>query len=193
MIPPATQPNPHRHLRARGFTLAELLIGVAIVGVLASMALVSYRKYIDGARISEPIATLQAIRASQEQVRRETGHYFNVSTSNTYFPMNSGFGSKRVPWDGTEAKGHGDYDKWKALEVTAEGPMRFGYKANAGLPGGVPSGIDYVQPPPTPTPTIDEWFVLQAKGDPDQNGKYTQLLSVSFPNATQTVYYREDQ
>ena len=181
--------------RARGFTLAELMITVAIIGVLGSLAVVSYRKYFDSARNSEPIATLQAIRTSEEQVRRETGRYFNASASNQYYPMNSGFGTKRVPWGvGAVAQAHPDFAAWQMLEVAVDGPMRFGYKANAGLAGQpVAVPIEYASPPAPPASPLTDWFVLQAKGDPDDNGKPTVFLAYSFTGATETLFFRENQ
>ena len=42
--------NPHRH---RGFSLLELVIAVAVVGILSSIALPSYKGYVDRARRAE--------------------------------------------------------------------------------------------------------------------------------------------
>jgi len=185
----------HRGLRrARGFTLAELMITVAIIGVLGSLAAVSYRKYFDSARNSEPIATLQAIRTSEEQVRRETGRYVNASAQNKYYPMNSGFGTKQVPWAGTDAQAHPDFANWQMLEVTVDGLLRFGYKANAGLAGQpVAVAIEYANPPAPPASPPTDWYVLQAKGDPDANGKPTVFVAYSFPGASESLFFRENQ
>jgi type IV pilus assembly protein PilA len=164
--------------RLRGFTLTEILIGIVIVGLLASLATVGYRKYMDGARMSEALATIQAIRVSEETVRRETGRYLNASASNTYYPMNTNFGKVRVPWD---APGHSDYNNWRILEVAVDGPMRFGYKVNAGRPGvPIATPIQLSPVPQLPTPPTDEWYIVQAKGDPNEDGKPTHLLAASF-------------
>ena len=178
---------------ARGFTLVELMITVSIIAVLATLAMVSYKKYVDGARISEPVATLQAIRTAEEQVKREVGHYLDVSTSNTYYPMNSGFGTQRVAWDSPLAQAHADYARWKQLEVVAEGPMRFGYKANAGVGGtAVTTTVAFKTGPTLPKTSANDWYVLQAMGDPDNNGVPTRLLSVSFTSVTQSVLIEEN-
>src|ERR1041384_433822 len=46
----------------RGFTLIELMIVVAIVGVLAALAIPAYLDYVIRAKVSEPIGFLDAAR-----------------------------------------------------------------------------------------------------------------------------------
>ena len=53
----------------RGFTTIELMITVAILGILAAVAVVSYSGYIKRARNSEATAVLANIRIKQEAYR----------------------------------------------------------------------------------------------------------------------------
>ena len=46
----------------KGFTLIELMIVVAIVGILAAIALPAYQDYIARAKISEPLAKLDELK-----------------------------------------------------------------------------------------------------------------------------------
>ena len=55
-----------RHKKHAGFTLVELMIVVAIVGLLAAVALPAYRNYINSARLAKVVAHYdQAIRATR--------------------------------------------------------------------------------------------------------------------------------
>jgi type IV pilus assembly protein PilE len=53
--------------RAGGFTLVELMIGLAIIAILASLAVPSYRQHVQRAAIAEAVAALGAGRVAAEQ------------------------------------------------------------------------------------------------------------------------------
>ena len=54
-------------MRNRGFTLIELMIVVAILGILIAVAVPTYRNYITTAKLSEAKSNLETLRLLQEQ------------------------------------------------------------------------------------------------------------------------------
>lgn len=53
-------------VRSRGFTLIELMVATAIVGLLLSLALPAFQQYADRARFAEAIVTTNPLKASVE-------------------------------------------------------------------------------------------------------------------------------
>lgn len=64
-----------QRLDQKGFTLMELMIVVAIVGILAMIALPSYQKYIMRSRRSTAISTLLSIQMAEEKHRANNTAY----------------------------------------------------------------------------------------------------------------------
>ena len=63
-----------------GFTLVEMLIVVAIIGVLAVVAGTAYRRYMDSARTTEAYGMLGEIRQREEAYRAEYSQYVGWAT-----------------------------------------------------------------------------------------------------------------
>lgn len=61
--------------KTRGFTLIELMIAVAIVGLLAAVAVPSYRSYIQKGKRAEAQGALVTFANAMEQWRLQNGNY----------------------------------------------------------------------------------------------------------------------
>ncbi len=60
---------------SRGFTLIELLVVVAIIGALAAIAIPVYSNYVDKARVTVAISTLDTVRKNFETFHIDNQEY----------------------------------------------------------------------------------------------------------------------
>ncbi len=170
-----------RPVQGRGFTLVELLITCAMVGVLAALGLVGYKKFIQSSQSSEAKAIISMIRGGEESYKADMLVYLGCSASLTDWYPNPTPNDSRMnfaqPGDAryaNAAKG------WALLNIGADAPVRFGYAvvANVGPP---------MTPPPWITPAVTmpilpagvPWYVVQAANDHDNNGVYAVFATSS--------------
>jgi prepilin-type N-terminal cleavage/methylation domain-containing protein len=67
--------------RSHGFTLIEVMITVAIIGILAAVALPSYRDYVLRGQIVDATSGLAAMRADMERHYQDNRTYASVGTT----------------------------------------------------------------------------------------------------------------
>lgn len=78
MLAIQARPQPRQaFIRARGFTMLEVMIVVAIVGILAAIALPNYADYIKRGKIMEATTALSDARQRTEQQFLDTRTYAN--------------------------------------------------------------------------------------------------------------------
>jgi type IV pilus assembly protein PilE len=61
--------------RSKGFTITELVITMAIIGILSAIIIPMYTNHIRRARRSDAKVALEDVRAMEEQFRAENGNY----------------------------------------------------------------------------------------------------------------------
>ena len=106
-----------------GFTLIELMITVAIIGILSSVGYPSYMSHIQKAKRSEAQAALVSMATAMEQWRVENnGKYLGITNASDVF-------ATQVPTDGSGTKSYDlafdstptdSYYKLKATPVSTD-------------------------------------------------------------------------
>ncbi len=175
---------------ARGFTLIEMMIVVVIVGVLATLAVVGYRKIVESAHVSEATGMVHNIRVAQEAYHSETQSYANISASITsWYPAGAPVHAMQFGWGGACGSMCATGMDWSMLPLHVDGPVLFGYATVAGNPGtNPPATITFDNATATVPQSIPtDWYVIAAAGDLDSvsttgtlvvGGSWTNQISV---------------
>lgn len=73
-----------------GMTMIELMVVVAIIAILASFGIPSYRDYVIRGKLAEAYATLAAQRVKMEQFYQDLRTYNGACTNGTVAPTPTG-------------------------------------------------------------------------------------------------------
>jgi type II secretory pathway pseudopilin PulG len=152
------------------------MIVVALVGILASVGVASFRKQVASSKSAEAASVIQAIRGAEEACRSENQSYLNVSSADSWYP-GDGVGPIVRAW---EQKTHKDLVGWQRLGPRVTQPVQFGYIVNAGPPGAALPALHIDQKNIDLGTPKDAWYVIQARADFDKDSVFCNAMATSF-------------
>ena len=147
-----------RNRREGGFTLVELMMVVALVGVLTAVAIPNFMAYQARSRRSEAFTNLAAIGQIQKTYYATKSEFFDSALpwpDYTLPEYGSGLGAHKMRWDADSEAG------WGELGWRPDGAVRYSYQSNVCCADGMcftasaygdvdddgfPSAVMYVQP-----------------------------------------------
>jgi prepilin-type N-terminal cleavage/methylation domain-containing protein len=178
--------------RQTGFTLVELMIVVAVVGVLAAVAIFMFNRQSQKAKLGEVPAVFAELKLRQEQFHLEHNEYLSTAGSDTDFFPTDDPGKDAVALDLNDsaappAPQDADYPgpSWKSLRVKLDKTALYcGYLAIAGdggdntNVGAVAAGTFGLGSANLPVPAAD-WFYLMARCDIDGDDIDSEYFTLS--------------
>ncbi len=108
-------------VKQMGFTLVELMIAVAIVGIFASISYPSYQSHIMKAKRSEAQAALVSMATAMEQWRVENNNNYGDGTDSIFATQvpTDGIGTKTYSLTFTTTVSASDSTKYDKYTLTA--------------------------------------------------------------------------
>ncbi len=162
-------------------TLVEVMIVVAMIGVLAAVAIAGYRKYIDWAQTAETKDLINALTGGQEAYYADAEGYLDCSTdwsAGALYPMVPN--AKKHPFNNP---GHGDYPCYRRLNVAVAEPTYMSFWVRAGIPStsfvALPGDMQAPAIPASFKPVGRPWYIVIAVGDQDEDTKYSYYMTSS--------------
>jgi type IV pilus assembly protein PilA len=172
--------------RARAFTLIEMMIVIAMIGILATLAIVAYKRWVRTAYMAEAQDMVAGIRAAEETFKAEAGGYLPVSSALDVGGMYPAAkpGAFKTSW-GAACTVCVTSTSWQALAVEPKAPVAFGYAVVADNTGSTPGANVTVALNAMQTPANlsllagSPWYVVEALGDINGDGVYTRIIGDS--------------
>ena len=116
------------HTRKGGFTLIELMIVVAIIGILAAIAIPNFLRFQLRSRAGEGKVNIAGIRTAEEAYFAEYNTYVSAAAAGNAIIAPAGGSSEKAEWAATNIG-------FDTIGWFPEGAVYYTYQANTGVDG----------------------------------------------------------
>jgi prepilin-type N-terminal cleavage/methylation domain-containing protein len=154
-----------RRRSSAGFTLVELMIVVAIIGIISALAVSMLWKRSYEASVPDAVVVMKTLAAAEEQYRALNQVYYDIPDGSQWYPTLAGENQKRSFWMATREANDSKSNDWYRLGPDIRQPVQFQFRVDAGIPGDNPTtslgsaGITL----PAANP-VEIWYLVQARG-----------------------------
>jgi type IV pilus assembly protein PilA len=168
-----------------------MMVVVVIIGVLATLAVVGYRKLVQTSHVSEATGMVHNIRVAQEAYHGETQAYASMSASITSFYPAAPQYEVQTAWGAACGALCATGMDWSMLPLHIDGPVLFGYATIAGPPSvnPTPSTVTYANASISLAQGLPtDWYVIAAAADLDGDATTaTLVVGASWTNQISVV------
>jgi type IV pilus assembly protein PilA len=181
--------------KQEGFTLIELMIVVAIIGILAAIAIPNFLQYQMKSRQSEAKTNVTSIKTSQLAFQGERGCFGSLAPMPAVMPV----GGSSTIWPAAEftpsapavaatfcvTGGTSTLPLWSDIGWVPSGPTRYQYVANATAAitplGSITTGVCPALPAAVGAPT-NAGFVASASSNLNSNAVVSVFMNAENSN-----------
>lgn len=174
--------------------MVEVMVVIAMIGVMGALAIASYQKYVDWAQVADTKDLVNALTMGQEGYYADTRGYLDCSnggwTDAELYPMVPN--SRKHHFHSTT---HGDYGCWRVLNPENVEASYVSFWTKAGLAGSaypsMPAGMAKTTIDTAP-PANKPWYIVIAVGDQNEDGNRSFFMAHSGQPGFMHIENQED-
>lgn len=158
-----------RRRASTGFTLVELMIVVAIIGVISALAVSLLWKRAYEASVPDAVVVMKTLAAAEEQYRALNQVYYDIPNASQWYPTLAAENKKRSFWMATRAANDTRSNDWYRLAPDIRQPVEFQFRVDAGIPGsdstnGPTASLGSTGIKLPAEDPVEIWYLVQARG-----------------------------